>query len=238
MDKVNRELGLPFGARGLASEDFFVQFQGDKIVFGSRTSAEYYTLEFGRRSGMIDLHKTYWGSLGNKIHEPAGAIEVKAIPKLAGELSSPLIDSLKKLIRRTSIGWLSHRKIGIVKGPYSNEQDLIKILRLGKKKRLIADRQLALRQIGIPEYLDDVLEYPDGMFTLISCRRRSVRQIGFLYKITSPHGIPHLFWVKHRDLKRFGRQFGNLFLSKLKKCALPQDAVRKWLEERGQFNHK
>lgn len=238
MDKVNREFGLPFGGRGLASEDFFVQFQGDKIVFGSRTSTEYYTLEFGSRSGIIDLHKTYLGGLGNKIHEPVGAIEVKAIPKLAEELSSPLIDSLKNLVRRTSIGWFSHRNIGIVKGPYSNERDLNKVLRLGKKKRLIVDKQLVLDQIEIPEYLDDVFEYPDGMFRLISCRRRRTRGIGFLYKVTLPDGTPHLFWVKDRDLTRFGRQCGDLLLSKLKQYALPPDAVQKWLEGQGESDNR
>jgi hypothetical protein len=48
-----------------------------------------------------------------------------------------------------------------------------------------------------------VYDFPDGNFSLFA---RS-RQIGIGFKKTDPGGRVHLFWIKRRDLMRFGNQW-------------------------------
>jgi len=231
MGKIISESPLPLGARGFYFGDLFFQVQPDKIVFGSRKPGEpHYTLMLGHYSGIIDLHKTSQGSSGMDRRETIGAIKVDDIQKLANKFASPIIGSLSKLIRPVSIGWLAHRHIGIVKMPYSNDADLNKTLRFGKRKRFTIDGPSFAAQIEIPEYLDSVLDYPDGMFTLVARKRKKFPGIGFLYKVTLPDQGPRLFWVKTRDLYRVMRDLGEHIFSALKQHAVSETAVQEWLE--------
>ena len=111
MNQNNQSSNLPLGAKGFETENFYIQILPDKIVFGSRLPEKpHFTLAFGKQSRIMDLHKT--DKEGN--HETIAAIRTDSIPRILNELASPLFISLRKLIRRTSIGWIGHRKIAIV----------------------------------------------------------------------------------------------------------------------------
>lgn len=235
MDEVHQRSSLPFDSKGFELDNFFIQFQPDRIVFGSRIKGPgnpHYTLMLRQPSGIIDLHKTYKDNSGNEHNETVMAIRAEAIPHLLKDLGSHFLIALNRLIRKTSIGWLTHRHIFIVKGPFSIEEDMNRVFRLGRKKRLIIDKQLASLETEVLEYPDDIFVCPDGMFLLISCRRKRIRQVGFLHKVTIDR-IPRLFWMKDRDLVRFGREFGDLLLQKLKDYEESPNVIQEWLKKHG-----
>ena len=56
------------------------------------------------------------------------------------------------------------------------------------------------QNIYVPEYLEEVFDFPDGNCSLYhrGCK------IGIGFKKTAGKSAVHLFWIKLRDLARFG----------------------------------
>ena len=71
----------------------------------------------------------------------------------------------------------------------------------------------------MPEYLEDVYDFPDGNFSLF----HRGRNIGIGFKTTDADGSVRLFWIKRRDLMRFGHHWQEKVINALQAAAIPQE---------------
>jgi hypothetical protein len=219
---------LPHGAKGIEDEGFAITFGADKVVFIAKPRIDgqpdepraemHYTFHTGPDSGVIDLHETTTAAGGEKRHRTLFALRTTDLPPVLQELA-PMVFELVDLVRPLRLGWMAHRGIGIARGvDLLNDQDFAAVTRK-RKKRLVVDPQLYERNIFIPEYLDEVYEFPDGQFTLFHGRRT----IGFGFKATDASGNVRLFWIKRRDLLRFGNHWQQKVIDALRSAAIPPE---------------
>jgi hypothetical protein len=219
---------LPHGARGIESESFAIEFRGDKIVFVSKLDGEgrraaqgkdkHYTFHAGLDSGVMDLHETESGPDGRSQRHTLFAIRRDDLPPILDELA-PMLPELLGLLRPLRLGWLKHRNIGIARGvdPVSDE-DIAAATRK-HRGRLTLDPQLYEQHVFVPDYLDEVYDFPDGNFALF----HRCRHIGIGFKKTYADGGVRLFWIKLRDLTRFGNTWQAKLARTLGTAAIPRD---------------
>jgi hypothetical protein len=219
---------LPYGAVGFEGEEFAVEFRGDKIVFvskapgGGRQEVEekekHYTFQAGSDSGVIDLHETQTGRDGRKQHQTLFALRHDDLPAMFGDLAT-MVPELLGLLRPLRLGWLKHRNIGIARGiDPVNDEDIAAVTRK-RRRRLKLDWQLYEQNVSVPEFLDEVYDFPDGNFALF---HRS-RKIGIGFKQTDGEGVVRLFWIKRRDLMRFSSAWQAKVAGTLRSLAIPPE---------------
>ena len=133
------------------------------------------------------------------------------LEQLLRGIAIPTIQALTGIFRPLRLGWLDHRGIAVVTGLLPTEQEIPAITRMRKKRRLAIDKQAFISNVRAPEFLEEILEGPDRVFTLIAMKRRIPRQIGFGIKVTGPSESPRLFWVKMSDLSAVVQRLQSLF---------------------------
>ena len=165
---------LPHGARGIEGDEFAIEFRGDKVVFIARSAGtgEHYTLQAGLKSGVIDLHKTQPNTEGGDPHRTLFALRRDDLPGILGKFE-PMVEELIGLLRPLRVGWMHRHSIGIARGvnPVSDE-DIAAVSRK-RKGRLSLDAELYEQNIIVPEYLEEVYDFPDGNFALFTAAARS-----------------------------------------------------------------
>jgi hypothetical protein len=202
---------LPHGTKGTEGEGFAISLSDDKIVFISRPRSEsrqaevaekekHYTFHTGPVSGVLDLHETTLDTDGQEQHRTLFALRRDDLPAILGAFA-PMLQELFDLIRPLRLGWLKHNDIGIARGvnPVSDE-DVAAVTRK-HKRRLTLDTELYERNVFVPEYLEDVYDFPDGNFAFF----HRGRQIGIGFKHTVAGGDVRLSWIKLGDLLHFGK---------------------------------
>jgi hypothetical protein len=146
------------------------------------------------------------------------------IPAFLNELL-PTMASFR-LSRPLRIGWLYRNRIGIVRGldPITDsEMEAVTRKRPGRR-RLIVDEEKIRENIHVPEYLEDVWDFPDGAFSLMS----DSRKIGIGIKATDRCGIARLRWFKLRDATRFFRMAQSQIITAALRHAIPPEKYRDW----------
>jgi len=208
---------LPHGAKGIEGDEFAVEFRGDKIVFVAKADGNttHYTLHAGPNSGVIDLHET---AGDGETHRTLFAVRKDDLLPLLQEMA-PAVPELLGLLRPLSLGWLKHRNIGIARGIEPTADSDIAAVTRKRKKRLALDPELYHQNINCPEFLEDVYDFPDGNFTLL----HRGRPIGLGFKQTDAQGNVRLFWIKRRDLLRFGHYWQQRVVEALQRIAIPKD---------------
>ncbi len=215
-----RGAGRPNGASGIEFGEFALTFQPNKIiVFLAKASGVHYTLHFGNKSGVLDLHRTSTDPNGQPCHERLFAIRHADMARLLGE-AIPTMIGMTGLFRRLRPGWLIRHNIGIVKGlELTTDEQIRAVTSKMKRKRLVLNEALALDNVYAPMYLDDVWNGPDGWFSLFAGRRR----IGLGVKATDSAGRARLFWVKCRDLVRFSARAQGQLIDAVGRYSIPPD---------------
>jgi hypothetical protein len=188
---------LSYGAKGIEVGDFVLQQGKDKIVLLAKSSDEHYTFQVGTRSGIMDLHRTWRDQNGATHHDTLFAIHHEQLPELLTSVATAPCEFFR-LLRPLRVEWLARHGIGIVHGldPVTDEQ--IAAITRRRKRRLVLDEQRLQAAVTIPEYLDGVYEFPDGLFSLFRGRTK----IGVGIKETDQHGQTRLSCVRLRDLRR------------------------------------
>lgn len=216
---------LPHGAKGIESEDFAVQFGDDKVVFVPKSAGggQHYTLHAGMRSGVLDLHETSPEADGQEQHRTLFAMRRDDLAALLGE-AAPMLPELLHLLRPLRLGWLKHRHIGIARGidPVS-DADIAAVTRK-HKRRLTLEAGLYRQNVFVPEFLEEVYDFPDGNFALFHNGRR----IGIGFKKTCADGNVRLFWIKRRDLLRFDNDWQAKLASALSRLAIPRETYAQY----------
>jgi hypothetical protein len=77
-------------------------------------------------------------------------------------------------------------------------------------------------RVRIPEYLDEMWDFPDGAFSLFDGARR----IGIGMKATDRAGFARLFWFKPKDASKFFRACEDRFISTALKYAIPREEYK------------
>jgi hypothetical protein len=211
---------LPHRARGIEIENFALQFLSDKILFVPRTvgNGEHYTFYVEPASGILDVHETKMSSGRSEQHRTLFAMRRDNLPAALSEMM-PLLSELFTLLRPLRLGWLRHRGIGIARGvDLISDEDIAAVTRR-RKNRLVIDPELYKRNILVPKFLEDVYDFPDGVFALF----RRQRRIGMGFKATGAHGEVWLSWVKLTDLMRFGHSLQDKVMSTLASFAIPPE---------------
>lgn len=209
---------IPHGAKGIESDEFVVHFGADKFIFAPKfTGGRHYTLHAGPNSGVIDMHETPQAGVPGQ-RRTLFAIQTQALPPILADFVSTLRELLA-LIRPLRVGWMCCHGVGIARGidPVSDE-DIAAVPRK-RKGRLALDPEAYRRNICVPEYLKDIYGFPDGNFALF----RGSRQIGIGFKRTAADSRIRLFWIKRRDLTRFGQKWQAKVVDALIGAAIPRE---------------
>ena len=218
---------LPHGAKGIDSDDFALSFGPDRIVFASKPAdrasedvepEKHYTFSARTDSGVIDFHETTVLADGRRDYRTLFAIHEQSVLPVLQELTA-MVPELFSLFRPLRLGWLKHRNITIARGidPVSDEN--IAAVTRKRKRKLALDPQLYEQNVFVPEFLEDVYDFPDGNFSLLY----RGRPIGIGFKKTDAEGGVHLFWIKRRDLMRFGHHWQEKVINALQAAAIPQE---------------
>jgi len=208
---------LPHGARGIEADNLALQFGADKVVFVPRSAenGEHYTLQAGSVSGVLDLHETQMLSGRSERHRTLFAMRRDDVAAALGAMT-PLLSELLGLLRPLRLGWLNHRNIGIARGvDLISDEDIAAATRK-RRGRLTIDVRLYERNIFVPEFLEDVYDFPNGNFALF-CRGR---KIGIGFKTTVANGDVRLSWIKLSDLMRLGNRWQAKMLNALESFAI------------------
>lgn len=211
---------LPHGARGIEGDNFALHFCADKIILVPKAagSGRHYTIHAGPGSDVLDVHETEMRSGDSERHHTLFAMRHDNIPTALTAVA-PLLPDLFGLLRPLRLGWLKHRKIGIARGiDLITDQDIAAVTRK-RKRHLFIDQELYQRNIYVPQFLEEVYDFPDGNFALF---RRSCR-IGVGFKGTRADGDIWLTWIKLTDLMRLGRCWEGKVISALKDLAIPPE---------------
>lgn len=130
-----------------------------------------------------------------------------------------MLPEFLSLLRPLRVGWMKFRSIGIARGinPVSDAE--IEAVTVKRKRRLTLDPEFYQRNIIVPEFLEEVYDFPDGNFALF----HKGRQIGIGFKKTDAQGIVRLFWIKGRDLLRFGRAWQAKLAASSARLAIPPE---------------
>jgi hypothetical protein len=187
----------PHGAVGFDLGDLAIEFRPEKMVFVRKLLGDHYTIQLGAPSGVLDVHRTWKDESGREQHKTVFAMHRADIPELIRELS-PVISGFFSF-RRLRLGWLARNEIAVVRGlERGTIEDIAQVTRKARRKRLVLDEAKLRAQLQIPEYLEEVWDFPDGQFSLLQRGRR----IGIGIKLTDHFGEPWLYWMRFRGLVR------------------------------------
>jgi hypothetical protein len=210
---------LPHGAIGLEVDDYAIEFRADKAILLRKKIGDHFTVQVGKNSGVLDLHRTWKDAEGHEHHKTIFAMHRDHIPAFLAQFSSVSLN-LTKLIRPLRLGWLGHHHIGIVWGVLPvDDSHVSNITRRSRRKRLVIDPLKFRSEICIPEYLEDIRDLPNGAFSLW----KRGRMIGIGMKLHHHQGPSKLYWIKVRDLTRLTGRMGKTFLEIASRSAIPPD---------------
>jgi hypothetical protein len=156
---------------------------------------KHHTLHTEMHSGVIDLHETH-PEAGAADHRTLFAMHRDDLATVLAE-AAPMLPEFLRLFRPLRLGWLKHRNISIARGvdPVSDD-DIAAVTR--KHKRRLTLEGLYDQNVFVPEFLEEVYDFPDGNFSL----HHRGGQIGIGFKQTDAEGHVRLSWIKRRDLVR------------------------------------
>jgi hypothetical protein len=216
---------LPHGASGIEFGDFVIEFRNDKVVALAKDRGEHYTLHAGHASGILDIHRTWRDPDGTERHQTVFAMRHADLSAFLADLS-PLTSGMFRLFRRLRPGWLYRNNIGVVRGldPLTDEDMAAVTRRRPGRKRIVVDEDKLRANMRIPEYLDEIWDFPDGAFSLMAGGRR----IGVGIKATDRTGRARLYWFKPRDVSKFFRAFEDRFIATALKYAIPREKYKEY----------
>lgn len=204
---------LPHGAKGIDIGDLTLMEGREKLVICLRDSGFHYTLAFGNRSGILDLHRT-WAMDGKEYHEPLFQIAHTELNNLFRQLAPTLRAAIEKLVReaiRLRPGWM--RRYGIVALPVTVSPEKLESMTRVRKRRLVIDPaclQDQMKPLPAPEELQG-LKLGEAFLLYRIRRRRKPRMIGAGFRLEIA-GEQRLVWIPSHKLLRQLRTLSKLFV--------------------------
>jgi hypothetical protein len=146
---------------------------------------------------VIDLHKTQPNTEAADSHRTLFALRRDDLPGILSQFQ-PMVKELIGLLRPLLVGWMYRHRIAIARGVNPVSDDDIAAVSRKRKRRLSLDAELYQQNIIVPEFLEEVYDFPDGNFALF----HRGRQIGIGFRRTYAKDDVRLFWIKLSDLVR------------------------------------
>jgi len=233
---------LPPNVTGIDFGELILEIKPDKIILIKKDkNSIHYTLPFGDKTGIIDIHKTWCDENGKPQHETIGAIRKETLAVILKvfmeEAGQSILQDFLSFLRPCRLGWLKHRNIGVVTGLFPTETDIPKITRKSRGgKRLKIDIKLLEQNITAPEYLNDIYDYPDEtVFTLLKRRKNKWKQIGMLFKKTYSNGGQRLFWTKFGGEIKLLNKYESIILPIIKEYSLSDEEIKNLRQNINQY---
>lgn len=204
---------LPKGAKGIDIGDLVLKVGRDKLILSTAGQEGHFTLAFGSRSKVLDLHRTWIGSDGEERHEPLLQIAHAEFGPIFREFEERYLHTTQRLAketRRLRPGWICRH--GIVAIPALLAPEAPMALMRVRKQRLFFDPELAQNYPNILANPDSLYSLPIGQcFPLIQVRGHGCsRMIGLGFRAETK-GKASLHWIPVRILKTEIRQLWDFF---------------------------
>lgn len=216
---------LPHGATGVEIGNFVIEFRADKIVIIAKNATEHYTFHGGGASGVLDIHRTWRDADDNERHQTVFAMRHADLLTFLSDLA-PITTGMFRLLRRLRTGWLYRHGIGVARGlnPVTEQEIAAVTRRTPGRKRIVVDEEKFQATLQIPEYLDEICDFPDGAFSLFDGGQR----IGIGIKAIDRTGFARFYWFKLRDASRFFNSCEGLFMATAIKYAIPPEKYEEY----------
>ena len=223
---MNDNPSLPHGVNKLDLGEAILIFCEDKIVFQPKNGDDHWTLHFGPFTKTLDIHRTRRTAGGAVEYETLYRINHDRLASLLEEVSDDLVNAFRSLLRPLRIDQMVRHHLDAEPGFFPPESELEGITTV-RKKRLYVDESKILDRIGKLDYLDDLLELPDGRgFSLICYKNPSVPEhFGAGYKVTDPWGRSQLVWFSYRHAERKLTALIERLMPKFKEAMLENDPL-------------
>ncbi len=202
---------LPHKAKGIRIGSVQVMFPRDKIVIAP-PGDWHVTIHSGPHSGSVDVHETH-RTTESVSHRTLYTISHESLERLLAELGPQLPRLLSELLDPLRPGWMARQGLVPVLGWLSDTHDELAAVTKVRSRKLEVSLE-KLRAAGrIPEYVDDLLDLPDGSsFTLVRPhKRKSYRVVGIGFKATDSLGRKRLSWLCTKTLLARIRPLRQLF---------------------------
>ncbi|MBI3132446.1 MAG: hypothetical protein HYZ13_14110 [Acidobacteria bacterium] len=192
---------LPHGVKKLDLQTAVLTFLDDKLFYAIKGSTEHVTVQFGPHSKQLDVHRTRRTTGGIEDYETLLRIPHDRLAPLLESVGKDFLPKVWSLFRPLRIGWMARHRIGAEPAFFPVESDWEQITTV-RKKRLYVDAEKLVKHMGKLDYLEDLLDLPDGRaFSLISYKK-AFKIIGFGIKVTDSNGRPRLRWCSNRRLRK------------------------------------
>lgn len=201
------------GAKGIDIGNLVLMLGQDKLILSAAGKEGHFTLAFGSRSKVMDLHRTWIASDGEERHEPLLQIAHTALGSIFREFEERHLYTTQRLAketRRLRPGWICRH--GIIAIPALLTPEAPTALVRVRRRRLVFDPELAQ---NYPNFLPD----PDSLYSLaigqcfpliqVSGHGCS-RMIGLGFRAETK-GKASLHWIPIRILKAEIRQLWDFF---------------------------
>lgn len=174
---------------------------------------------------MLDIHRTWRDADGIERHQTVFAMRHADLFAFLNDLAS-MTTGMFRLLRRLRPGWLYRHSISVVRGldPVTKQEMAAVTRRKPGRKRIVVDEEKFQANLQIPEYLNEIWDFPDGAFSLFDGGRR----IGIGIKATDRTGFARFYWFKLRDVSRFFKSCEGLFLATAIKYAIPPEKYEEY----------
>jgi len=183
-----------------------------KVLVIPEGSGFHYTLHPGHQTGVVDFHRTNEGlpNTDTSRYETLFAMPQTEIVQNLGAVGKEPIVDLLRLLRPIRIGWIARRRLGIVAFP--TETELSNVSGIKVKKEAYLDFAEPLKSwVRVPEFINDIFQMPNSAFLIYDCRKATSSPYGVLFKVICSQDFSSLYWIRLRDLRRWGTRMELMF---------------------------
>lgn len=203
-DRCLRKMEITFNVPRLRFGSLLIRFlPSGKILVVPEGSGFHFTLHPGHKSGVIDVHKTDECVPKDHPakHETLAAVAKKDIVDKIRQMGMGYVQELLNLLRPIRLGWIARRRLGVIAFPTDAELNRVSAFRL--KSTPVEDTEFLHSWMRMPEFIDEILELPNGAFLLFDCRKASSPLYGVLLRHKDSRGAVRLLWARFSDLLRW-----------------------------------
>jgi hypothetical protein len=191
---------FPHNAKGIDHERFWVSFTDGKIMASLKDQKDiHYTLMLNGRSGIIDVHITSLDEQGERSDKTLFAMKKTDLESCLQEIGMFALPTLGELLRPLRLGWLAHRNIGVIMGLFPTDQEIMAATVKKKGKLRFVENALE-SNIHAPEFLEEIWDVQDRVFSLFASKRGASKLFGIGFKFTDSKGNACTAWIKKRDI--------------------------------------
>ena len=181
------------GARRVDLDFAVLSIARDKLVIAVKGMPEHFTVHFGLKSGVADIHRTAHSTDSAKPkHTTLYSIEHQDLAALQQEITPAVVAILKDVARPLHLRWMHQRRATAIVGVPPSESVTRRLMakhrgRARLDQALVADYWRS--SVWLPNELEDLYALGnDVLFTVIVRRGRVFRKLGIGFVVRGRAG--------------------------------------------------